>query len=378
MVNTFLLCLLSIALIAIPLADSAAYCTYHNYNSGDSLTTVACSDGINGIMTKFGYSNLSPMYPYVTAFSGATWNSPNCGRCVRLTSGGRTVHLTVIDQCGPAPGGYDAHFDIAPPAFRELFGDAGVNAGVQPADWQFVDSSNCQGNKGNTGGSAPTTPTGGPAPVPTSASSTRCGLNWGDANGKCGTPCQNDGPCAGQRCYADLSMAPCNRALADTETEEGNFVDDVSMNTETETDNFVNAAVADVEEEDNYVDNFGDAAVADASLDDDSNFVTEDQNSETETDNFVDTAVADVEEEEDNYVDNYVDAAVADVEEDNYADNFDAAVAGEGSSLTQQTQSKSSTGMQGWMIAIIVMFSITTVLLLVVIVLAVSVLRRKH
>jgi hypothetical protein len=236
--------------------------------------------------------------------------------------------LTVIDQCGPAPGGYDAHFDIAPPAFRELFGDAGVNAGVQPADWQFVDSSNCPGNKGNTGGSAPTTPTVGPAP--TTASSTRCGLNWGDANGKCGTPCQNDGPCAGQRCYADLSMAPCNRALADTETEEGNFVDDVSMNTE------------------------------------------------TETDNFVDTAVADVEEEEDNYVDNYVDAAVADVEEDNYADNFDAAVAGEGSSLTQQTQSKSSTGMQGWMIAIIVMFSITTVLLLVVIVLAVSVLRRKH
>jgi len=38
------------------------------YTASDSLTTVSCSDGANGLITKFGYSNLSKMYPYVTAW----------------------------------------------------------------------------------------------------------------------------------------------------------------------------------------------------------------------------------------------------------------------------------------------------------------------
>lgn len=31
---------------------AAGYGTYHLYNSGDSLTTVACSDGVNGLMVR--------------------------------------------------------------------------------------------------------------------------------------------------------------------------------------------------------------------------------------------------------------------------------------------------------------------------------------
>jgi len=332
----------------------------------------------NGIMTNFKYSNLSPMFPYVTAFSGATWNSPNCGRCVRLTSGGRTVHLTVIDQCGPAPGGYDAHFDIAPPAFRELFGDKGVTAGVQSADWQFVASSNCRGNRGNSGGSPPQTPRPAsnprpnprpaprPSPAPSNArSNTRCGQNWADANGKCGTPCKNDSPCGGQRCYADLNMAPCNRA---TDDETSTFYEE-ETNVEAEND-FTEV----------------DAAVADTFEIDDGNFV-DDVSMNTEGDIVVnDAAFADAEEDQfvDNYVDSaMVDAAVADTsfetdDGESFDQVFDAAVAGDVNTQQQQTQQqpREATGMEGWMVAILVMFSLTTVLLLAVIVLSVSVLRR--
>jgi hypothetical protein len=312
------------------------------YNAGDSLTTVACSDGANGIMTKFGYSNLSPMYPYVTAFSGATWNSPNCGKCVRVQGSVATVYLTVIDQCGPPPGGHDAHFDIAPTAFRELFGDAGVNAGVQIANWAFVDSSMCKGNKGNGG-----TPSNPPPPPPSggTTSNIRCGYSWVDANGKCGIPCRDNGPCqsSGQSCFADLS--PCNRAISDDVFSEDSFVADAALE-----DNFeADAAVADVALEDNFE---VDAAVADVALED----------------NFeADAAVADV-ALEDNFE---VDTTVTDAGlEDNVVGDqqfYDAAVGDAATVNTAQTQSTSEP-VQGWAIALMVLFSVIIVLLLAVLV----------
>ncbi|KAI9207301.1 Cerato-platanin-domain-containing protein [Polychytrium aggregatum] len=130
---------------------SLAYATYHMYTSSESLSTVACSDGSNGLMTRWGYSNLSPMWPYVMAFNGAGWNSPSCGTCIELTDTitGNTIHATVIDQCGPPPSGYSAHFDIAPPAHQELFGaSASVSKGFGSATYRTVSSSNCRGNRG--------------------------------------------------------------------------------------------------------------------------------------------------------------------------------------------------------------------------------------
>jgi len=310
---------IAIALIALPtLVDSAAYCTYHLYNAGDSLTTVACSDGANGIMTKFGYSTLSPMYPYVTAFSGATWNSPNCGRCVKVTSSrGNSVYLTVIDQCGGPPGGYDAHFDIAPPAFRELFGDAGVNAGVQSANWQFVDSSLCRGNKGNTGGPPPSTPPPSTPPPSGTRSTTRCGYSWGDANSKCGTPCTNDGPCGSQRCYADLSLNPCGARAFGEESSESD-------------ENYVDAANAD------------------------------------ETENY-----------EAAQMDQLYDAATESGEIDANGEEgmYDAAAEGDAATLQSNPQ---TTEIQGWAVALLVLFSIIVVLLLAVVVLIATVLRRQQ
>jgi hypothetical protein len=198
------------------------------------------------------------MYPYVTAFSGATWNSPNCGRCVKVTNRakGNSVFLTVIDQCGPPPGGFDAHFDIAPPAFRELFGDAGVNAGVQHADWAFVGTSMCKGNKG---GNPTSNPTPNPVPVPKSPSgcgcssgSVRCGTSWTAANTRCGKTCSNNGQCkSGETCFRSLNSCP--KALGEEEEfteafEEAQFdgaVSDEEVNNEIVDGDYYEAALGD-------------------------------------------------------------------------------------------------------------------------------------
>ena len=43
-----------------------------------------------------------------------------------------------------------------------------------------------------------------------SFSTVRCGNDWGDANGKCGVPCDNGGACpAGQSCFGDLGTSDC-------------------------------------------------------------------------------------------------------------------------------------------------------------------------
>jgi len=147
---------------ALLVSTQEAYCTYHLYSENEPLTDVSCSDGANGLITRWGYHNLSPLFPYVAAWSQASWNSPKCGYCLNLTDVAtkKHVYITSIDQCGPAftgfadddkispNSGYDSHFDISQPAFTELFGPNGINAGHGIATYQQVKSTFCKGNKG--------------------------------------------------------------------------------------------------------------------------------------------------------------------------------------------------------------------------------------
>ena len=126
-------------------AGEPAYVTYHNYFAGQSLTQVSCSDGANGLMTTFGYSTIDPMAPYVSAVSNLSWNSPNCGNCYAVSSGGTTVHVTAIDQCGEGPSG-EMHFDMHPVAFYELLGDDGIRDGSAYVTFEEADPSLCKGN----------------------------------------------------------------------------------------------------------------------------------------------------------------------------------------------------------------------------------------
>lgn len=116
---------------------------------------MACSNGINGLTTLWGYETIKPLFPYVTAASFATWNSPMCGSCVYIqdqtTKNG--AYVTVIDQCQPAeltPGATvsGTHFDMSPISYMKVFGDAGMFHGHGTADWYFAKSSCCNGNKG--------------------------------------------------------------------------------------------------------------------------------------------------------------------------------------------------------------------------------------
>ena len=100
-------------------------------------------------MTRWDYSTIDPMAPYVTATSVSGWNSPNCGKCYGVSGPAGTRYITAIDQCAPGPGGI-MHFDIHihPTAYREVMGESGVFAGSGYVTFSEVSSSNCRGNKG--------------------------------------------------------------------------------------------------------------------------------------------------------------------------------------------------------------------------------------
>lgn len=106
--------------------EKTSWASWHPYTPNNDLNMVACSNGVNGLITKFKYDTILPLYPYVAAYSGATWNSPVCGQCMELMFDSRSIFVTVIDQCGPPPlapdgGTIDAHFDKAYDAFEEVW-----------------------------------------------------------------------------------------------------------------------------------------------------------------------------------------------------------------------------------------------------------------
>lgn len=110
-----------IALLASPLAITATRVSWDPaYDKGkQSLATVSCSDGPNGLLTK-GYNTFEnlPTFPDIAASSAVTWNSPNCGSshftkvafmivahcatgtCWNITYLGKTVTVTVVDRAG--------------------------------------------------------------------------------------------------------------------------------------------------------------------------------------------------------------------------------------------------------------------------------------
>ncbi|CRG92401.1 hypothetical protein PISL3812_09460 [Talaromyces islandicus] len=98
-------CLVSAALAAPTAVPADAGTTidvaYDNtYDNRDqSTSTLACSDGTNGLIGK-GYSTLGalPKFPNVGgAPTIAGWNSPNCGACYGITYNGKTVYVIGVD-----------------------------------------------------------------------------------------------------------------------------------------------------------------------------------------------------------------------------------------------------------------------------------------
>lgn len=159
--------------------------TYHIYGNGQIYG--ACDY----------YSQVSAYGGYITANSLGL----ECFSCVRMSHNGKSIHVTVVDTGGEG-------FDLNEPAFIELCGSEGINAGRCSITWEIVEHSKCPGNPKAGSTPKPSTPGGG-------GSSVRCGSSWTAANDRCGGSCVNDGQCSnGEKCWADLSMSPCGGSFA--------------------------------------------------------------------------------------------------------------------------------------------------------------------
>ena len=135
---------LTLALLG-PFTTLAVQVTYDaTYdNSGGSLTTVACSDGSNGLIPR-GYTTFGslPKFPHIGgAYVVEGWNSASCGTCWALTytnarGESTTINVLAIDVA-------KSGFNIALSAMNELTGGNAVQFGIVNVTSASVASSVC-------------------------------------------------------------------------------------------------------------------------------------------------------------------------------------------------------------------------------------------
>ncbi|KMU74303.1 allergen Asp f 15 [Coccidioides immitis RMSCC 3703] len=124
---------------ATPLASTTdlSYDTHYD-DPSLALSGVTCSDGDNGMITK-GYNTAGeiPNYPHVGgAFTVETWNSPNCGKCYKVTYNAKTIFLTAIDHS-------NSGFNIAKKSMDVLTNGRAEELGRIKVTYEEVASSLC-------------------------------------------------------------------------------------------------------------------------------------------------------------------------------------------------------------------------------------------
>jgi hypothetical protein len=84
-------------------------------NPSGSLNNVACSNGQNGLASKYPTFGDLPNFPYIGGAFDIVWNSPNCGSCWAITNqaNGQMIYITAIDTAGQG-------FNLAKEAFDKL------------------------------------------------------------------------------------------------------------------------------------------------------------------------------------------------------------------------------------------------------------------
>ena len=109
----------SVAALSLSLLASVSAVTVrydNNYdNAGQSLDTVACSDGENGLMSK-GFNTFGdlPTFPNIGASQAVEgWDSASCGSCWNITYKGISVLVTAVDHA-------DSGFNIAEKSLNKL------------------------------------------------------------------------------------------------------------------------------------------------------------------------------------------------------------------------------------------------------------------
>jgi hypothetical protein len=103
-----------------------------------SLSTVTCSDGEHGLVTK----NFKVISDLPTRNVGGSptvkgWNDPNCGACYALTyNGGEPVHVLAIDSAV-------GQFNLALSVLNELTGGNAEEFGSVDVEYELVNAREC-------------------------------------------------------------------------------------------------------------------------------------------------------------------------------------------------------------------------------------------
>jgi hypothetical protein len=135
---TGVLAALSLGALAQSTTVSVSYDTTYDNASG-ALTSVACSDGANGLITKYGYSTFGqiPSFPRIGGSSTIpSWNAATCGQCFAITYKGKTINVLAMDT---APSG----FNMAKAAMDKLTNNQATQLGRVTADIKKVGVSKC-------------------------------------------------------------------------------------------------------------------------------------------------------------------------------------------------------------------------------------------
>ncbi|KAH6954510.1 Cerato-platanin [Fusarium avenaceum] len=133
---TNLLCLAGV------LTSASAITVSYDAGYGDAsraMTAVSCSDGKNGLITKYGWKTQGniPKFPYIGGAQAiAGWNSASCGTCWKLTYKGKSINVLAIDHTA-------AGFNISPAAMNALTNNQAVKLGRVDATATQVPVKNC-------------------------------------------------------------------------------------------------------------------------------------------------------------------------------------------------------------------------------------------
>lgn len=93
---------LLVSLLPLSLATTLSYDPGYSDRTR-SLNVVSCSDGANGLITRYGWTTQGqiPRFPYIGGSSDvAGWNSPSCGQCyqVEYARTGKKVFVLAVDH----------------------------------------------------------------------------------------------------------------------------------------------------------------------------------------------------------------------------------------------------------------------------------------
>ncbi|KAI4669784.1 uncharacterized protein J4E79_000062 [Alternaria viburni] len=110
------------------------------YDDGSrALTSLACSDGSNGLITKYNWQTQANVagFPKIGGYMGvAGWNSPQCGTCYGVTYNGKTIYVLAVDHAAQG-------FNLAKAAMDELTNGQAAALGRIDAQYAQVATSNC-------------------------------------------------------------------------------------------------------------------------------------------------------------------------------------------------------------------------------------------